>query len=399
MQRGREGLLRLTEVLLVIHRSARFAFITLCIALAGCTAQNSDPAPVCGAPKLSRPLLVLEGDETTSAGLGRLGPDGCLKEVADANLGNDVSLSDVAGRPFACNRSDSVCREINRATLADFGALTTWQSDADTRSNPHDLDIDTKGQFWIARYDLASLAILRPDGTFAGSVDLSPLADSDGNPEMEAIRILEDRGYVALELLHLDKSGNYIPTGPGKIAVVDLTKRMIVGSFLLHGENPFGKMRPVLSDPSGGTVAIATPGSFFDANCATCGAELVDLAKGTSTLVLRETDLGGSVSETLIASPTEGYAIVMGPDTDNPTWVVEFDPSTQKVTRTLADTRPLGMGARGYYYWGLAIDGDYVLVGDRTKLKPGIRFFRRSDGVEAPMLGVQIFPPIALMPL
>jgi hypothetical protein len=157
-------------------------------------------------------------------------------------------------------------------------------------------------------------------------------------------------------------------------------------------------MTPLLFDAT--QVSVVTPGRFDDATCAGCGVEVVDLAARTTRQVLREVDVGGSISRAVLASATEGYAIAVGPEEGiNPTWLVRFDPSTGAADRVLADTRQLGEEERGYYYWGLAINGDVLLLGDRTPGKARIRAFSRQTGEEVGSIPVSLYPPVDLFVL
>lgn len=369
-------------------------YVAALLFASACGPAESD-APRCGDLRLERPVIVLEGDERSASALGRIDQGGCVEEVADVVFGVDSSLSEARGRRFVCNRTSGECFEIEPGRLALRGAYVASRSVDDPSANPHDLTIDGEGGVWIARYDRPSLAVLAADGSYSGEVSLASF-DSDGTPEAEAIHSFDHNVYVALERLDEYRA----PKERGMIAVVDAKSREVSGSFELIGQNPFGRMVPMQSDPTGGTVAIATPGSFSDAGCASCGAELVDLAARTSRQILREQELGGSVSQVLVASETEGYAIVAGPEEAvNPTWVVRFDPSTAEVTAILADTRDRPETERGYFHWGLALNGDMLLVGDRTKDRAAVRAFSRQTGAALGSFPVGIYPPIALLTL
>ena len=163
----------------------------------------------------------------------------------------------------------------------------------------------------------------------------------------------------------------------------------------LAAENPFGRMARVASDPSGGTIAIAAPGAIDtveDAN--TNGVEIITLETGARELAISEDALGGSPIEVVVAGPSEAYAIVAGPVPGiNPTSVVAFDPSQHVVTRTFAGP------ADGFVHSGLALNGPYLVVGDRTFGAPAIRFFERASGKEAFSIAPKLLPPIGALTL
>ena len=53
--------------------------------------------------------------------------------------------------------------------------------------------------------------------------------------------------------------------------------------------------------------------------------------------------------------------------------------------------------ASTYAFWGLAVSGSYVIIGDRTREHPRLRFFDRRSGAEAGSVDVHDAPPAALL--
>jgi hypothetical protein len=140
-------------------------------------------------------------------------------------------------------------------------------------------------------------------------------------------------------------------------------------------------------------VSIATPGDF-DAIDEGCGVELIRLASGEHQVIASEAELGGSAIEAVIAGPNEAYAIVAGPvEGTNPTSVVQFDPASGIVTRTLAGP------ADSFVHTGLALNGAYVVAGDRTYGAPAIHFFDRETGELVASLSPQVLSPVSIVTL
>jgi hypothetical protein len=364
--------------------------ILIAAAAAGCT-EAKDHAQQCSGRALERPMLVLESDRSSASALARIGTDGCLTETADITLGADPSIAYSRERPFVVARDRGVIHEIDPGA-GTITAVFVAYTEGEEPSNPHDVAVDGEGRLWIARYNMSSVAIVEPDGSWGGSVDLSALGGADGIPDMEAITIVGDKAFVALERLDADHKAE----GPGVIAAISTAPpREVVGSIELTGRNPFGRMTPAPWDASGATVAAAAPG-YINAisDTDTNGVEIISLDLMTSELVISEADLGGDPMEVILAGPSEGYAIVAGPVPDvNPTSIVAFDPKTRTVTRTLAG--PAG----GFVHAGLALNGPYLVVGDHTFGAPAIRFFDRTTGEEAFSMTPSLLPPVALLTL
>jgi len=367
----------------------------LCLSLALVACADDEDSPTCSGVKLDRPVLVLESDYQAS-GLGRIDEDGCFTEVADLALGTDPRLSDAHGRPFVSVRDQGVLHEIDRNELRIVNTVSAF-ADGEPQPNPWDVDVDTDGRLWVARYDVSSVAVIGPDGSLESTVDLSKWADADGNPDMSAVRVVGDRVFVALEHLLNDENHVYAQTGPGTVVVIDVAPpHAVVSSFALPGRNPFSRLVPV-PDEGEDAVLVALPGDN-DQDDAGDGIAMTHLATGDGALIASEVDLGGSALETVIA-PRDGpgggevYAIVEGPvPGKNPTRVLAFDVATGAVTRTFA-------GAPAFVHAGLAVVGGYLLVGDRTPGAATIHVFDRASGKEVGALAPRRLPPVSLLAL
>jgi hypothetical protein len=367
------------------------------LAAAGTTACTEPRTHARGCPDvplaLHHAMIVLESDRSSTSAIGRIDLDGCLEETADVTLGGDPSLSLSRGRPFVSVRDQGIVLELNPETAAITRSIPVFQQ-GEPQPNPWDVAVDAAGRIWVARYNLASAAVIEPDGSWAGTVDLGPLSDDDGIPEMGAAAAFGDRVFIAIERLRATGEDGWAPAAAGAIAVASTEPPFALSEPIeLTGKNPFGRLVPSLSDPTGSSVTSATPGDF-DAIDDGSGVELIDLDTGDHRVLVSEAALGGSVTEAIIAGPSEGYAIVAGPEKGtNPTSVVRFDPTSGKVTRTLAG--PAG----AFVHTGLTVNGPYVVVGDRTYGAPGIHFFDRETGERAASLTPQVLAPVSIISL
>jgi hypothetical protein len=371
--------------------------LTAALAAAGapaCTEARTNARGCADVPlALDRAMIVLESDRASTSAIGRIDLEGCLEETADVALGGDPSLSLSRGRPFISVRDQGIVLELHPETGAIARSIAVFQA-GEPQPNPWDVAVDAAGRIWVARYNLASAAVIEPDGSWAGSVDLGPLSDDDGIPEMGAAAAFGDRVFIALERLQPNGEGGFSPAGPGAIAVASTEPPFALSEPIeLTGKNPFGRLVPSLADPTGSSVTSATPGDF-DAIDEGSGVELIHLDTGEHHVVVSEAALGGSVTEAIIAGPSEGYAIVAGPEHGtNPTSVVRFDPTSGEVTRKLAG--PAG----AFVHTGLTVNGPYVVVGDRTYGAPGIHFFDRETGERAASLTPQVLAPVSIIAL
>jgi hypothetical protein len=294
--------------------------------LVGCVTPEG-AITTCGSVRLEKPLIVLEQKPGEASGLGRIDEGGCFLEIPDASLSGDGILAGAGERLFFVDRMQGVLDPIDPTSLGLAGdpiaAFATGENPAEP--NPHGVDVDADGQLWIARFGMASLAVIDRAGKLAATVDLSKLDPDDGVPDMEAVHVDGDRVHVALELLDFrsDPDNLVLPRGPGLIVTLDRKSHARTGKFALAGRNPFGGFVPM--DAAGSRFAIATPGRIF-ATDPQDGIDVVDFAQASATQLISEVELGGSATEVVVAGPTEAYAIVAGDGQTSQTSLVRFDP-------------------------------------------------------------------------
>jgi len=368
----------------------RFTSLAACalLAVSACVTPET-MARTCAGVAVGQRLLVLEGDLRATSGLGVVGADGCLTEVAGGlALGGDTAIAASRGQALVLDRDEGIVHRVDPEALQIVESLRAYR-DGEPRSNPQDAAVDAAGRRWVTRFDRPSLAVLGEGGTLT-EIDLGAHADADGIPEAAAIHMEGDVAHVALQKLDAEAANAiYPPTGPGVVLSIPAEDPSAMHAVDLVGQNPFGRFSAAPWDA--GLLAIATPG-VFDAISPDDGVDLVDTVAGEARQIVAEDALGGSATEAILAGPTEAYAIAAGPEAGvNPTRVVAFDPETGKVTRVLAE-------AAGYYHWGLALAGDHVAVGDRTPGRARIVFFDRKTGTQVAEIPTQRLAPLSIVP-
>jgi hypothetical protein len=212
-------------------------------------------------------------------------------------------------------------------------------------SNPHDVVVldpgrrrVAPGKAYVTRYGARDLWIVDPAARGCrrfrrGTIDLGAHADADGLPEMDQMALVGDRLFVALQ--RLDRTRGFEPTGPSRLVVIDTTADVVVGEpIVLAGRNAFGDASGIGRDPATGRLAVSTPGDLYTVGDG--GLQWVDpvtLAADPAGFFATEDQLGGNVTDFVVLSPTQAYAIVQRRDLRNA--LVAFDPSSPAAGRTL----------------------------------------------------------------
>jgi hypothetical protein len=355
-------------------------------------------ASACGDLRFDAPVLVLETQYAgATSALGRLGEDGCLAEVADIALPHNAVLRSAHGRPFVLDDDAGVLLAIHREKLAITGTFAAFKDSPDERPNPHDVDVDAEGRLWVTRFEKGSLALIEPDGAWGGEVDLSDL-DPDGVPDMDAIHIASDRAYISLESLDRG-SVPWLPRQRGRVAIVETAPpHGRLGVIDLVGSNPAGRFVPL--NEQGTEIAVATPGGFSTIDPLD-GIDAVNLETGEARQLVSEEALGGSVWDMAVASPTEAFALVLGPLDPNPVTVMAWNPTTGEVHKEPVWSRPAFDSA------SVAVVGDALLIAEFAKGSAQIHVLRPREGkegmegkeMEIGQVTPKLMAPWALLPI
>lgn len=310
-------------------------------------------------------LLVAASDYTSSVACGA---PGCFEEPGKTTalaLGNDPALVVSAGRAFFLARTGDLIFPVNPSCgIPEKGMLDlssfkpTTAVGKKSSANPHDVAVAPDGSLWVPLYNTPVLAIIK-DGVVGPKIGLEQYDDLDGNPQAEAIRIVNGKAFVALERLD-DRSDPPLQSKrPSQMLRIDVATQHIEAAIDLAGRNPFNAMAQL-----GSFLYLAEPNNTDIADEEFGGIERFDTTSSTTKMLVREHDLGASVTEVAVTEGC-GAAIVAGPEPKvNPTALVTFDPTTGAVLTTFA--APV-LATPGFDLQGLVWRDHKLYVGDRRK--------------------------------
>ena len=385
----------------LLSRRVPIALAT-CVAIGAAWACGSTETPAGRTDCSGVEVLVAASDYSSSVVCGaprcELGP-----RTSGVDLGSDPQLALSAGRAFFLARSNDLIFELDPLCGTPKARYSVHEAGRQGSVNPHDVAAAPDGTLFVVLYNVPRIAVL-VGGKVPSSIDLSgPEFDADGNPQADAIRIVDVGGvpkaFVTLERLDdTDKVNILSSKQPSAMLRIDVATRKVEATIQLVGRNPFNTMAEL-----GGALFLAEPGNFDTAGEPLAGIERFDTATSTTRLLVKEEDLGGSVAEVAVTDGC-GVAIVGGPQKDvNPTSLVTFDPTSGKVL-TSAQTAVLGP-TPGYDLQGLAWRGTSLYVGDRRRGPSGypVRVFEREPGTcilhDIPARGFNLPQrPVALRP-
>ena len=270
---------------------------------------------------------------------------------------------------------------------------TRLQCSTGNGTNPHDIAFVSPSKAYVTRFETPELLIINPSAHadcqdfMLGTIDLSSLADADGNPDMDQMAIVDGLLYVSLERLNIN-SVLRTPAENGALAIVDTATDTLIGAIELSGENPFAETKGLTVQD--GAIYVAEDG-LLGVIDQSAGIERVDLAtRQAQGFIATEQDLGGDVTDFALVSNHLAYAVVSTPTSTNA--LVAFDPATGQITKTVAQSN-------GFNYFDIELnDRGEIYLADRSLHAPGVRIFRAADGIELTSAPLDlILPPTEIV--
>lgn len=291
--------------------------IPLLIAIALSAPALADPPPRMIAAAFNE-------DETGSGqvvGIRAVSPWDQLK--GPLPVGADATLRSAFGRVYAVSKSEDSVTVIDVATWSVEQVIDTGVG-----SQPIDIAVvDANTAYVSRRGDTHLLRVDLNSWATEAVVDLSPLADVDGIPEMAWMAIHNGKLFVQLERFNDGEPYGFIP--PATLAVVDLASEQLLDldplkeglqGLELLGTAAKHKMQIL---PGTSTLYLSASGQFFDSG----GLESVNLDTLQSNgLILEETvgEIGADLGCFVFTSPTKGY-LVFSTDLIESTHLVDFN--------------------------------------------------------------------------
>lgn len=385
------------------HRTCLFALLAAACDLAAPPAGEGPPAsdappPIAGWPTrvgacVGEPaaptrLLVTTTDFSTG-GVS-------VVDLARFTAEPDVALGSTDAKPHWFGDTAYVLHRYGVDALdvldpADDFALLAQRAIASTRevvsANPHDLVVAPDGRGYVTLFGAPEVQVwdLR-DPTkpvLERRIDLTPVADADGNPEASEALLCGDVLFLAVD--RVDEAHGLVPTDPtGRLAAFDVRTG---AAFDLDPDAPGAQplalrgqwarqLRLDPADPTGRTALVLTT-----------GLERVDLSEGTSEWAIAPDRLA-AVGITDHRLP---QAFDLGPDGAS-AYLAAYRPDFSEVAIFRAaldsDDPPVEIAAGlQSVEQTLEVVGDRLYFGDRTHGASGLRAWDLRHDPPKPVTG------------
>jgi len=187
------------------------------------------------------------------------------------------------------------------------------------------------------------IAIDRANHNAKTTIDLSALDPGDGIPDCVSVYAVDTRVFVACGIMM-----NFVPEGPGKVAVIDTTTDTVATSFDLPDVNPFSMFaRTPTASIFGGDLVIGLVPSFSDFSTGCLARVSVGATPAANGCAVTNAELGGYANH-VEASP-DGTMLWIAAAGFTPT----FDP--------LGALRGIDLGSGALWEWAVS-SGSEVIV-------------------------------------
>jgi len=235
---------------------------------------------------------------------------------------------------------------------------------------------------FLTQYNKNNVLIIDPaTGDSTGSIDLAKYGMDAGTstPELPYLQCSKFYNNIIYILCQRLKKGE------GGVPVADKLPGLIVAfSTVTDSVDTISLLRkkPVSMDIYNGYLYIASEGTLTEVG----GVEKIDLVSGTTSVdVLAVSGIADDIASIGMVSDTKGYLLVRTKQSGE-TKLFEFDPSSGSMGNEVTSIE----NATG----GMAYDGTYLYVGDRSTTNPGVVIINPVDNSKvAGPVNMGLYPP------
>ncbi|MBD3239072.1 MAG: hypothetical protein GF331_00695 [Chitinivibrionales bacterium] len=372
-----------------MKRLCLFCFLPIMAIVTGCVTEPEDPAEI----SVSSSYLIV-----TTAGM--LFESGNVAVIATSDFSSSTDLLSLHGdNGVAVNGEaiylierggpDNILR-FNDVNI-EAGSMQ-YQQSVGSAVNIQDIAFVDGSKAYLSQYASAYMTIVDlGTGGVTDSISLGAseyIHNGESVPYMSDMIRIGDMVYVAIQRLAV-RQGIFGPAPQvadlmGMIVVVSTADDSVVAEIELTKGNPSSM------DTAGGYLYVSSTGSWADETDG--GIEKIDPSTNTNMgVVVGEESFGGSITTLKAVNATQAYVYVGKSD-------AEFNYWTELVEIDLGDGA-VGDKVEGVddAFGGIAYDGHYLYVGDRSTSDPGVVVIDPSDNsTVAGPIDVGALPPSSI---
>ena len=347
--------------------------------------QPSDTTPAAGT------YVIVTTSDYSNGNVAVISADDLSSETDLLSIFSDNIVTCHDGSLYLLERdgADNIIRIDGASVSAD---AVVYQKAIGTSVNIQQIAVISDTKAYVTQLGASSIAIIDPSsGNVTGSISLDRkpfIHDGEKVPYMSSAMVIGDKAYIALQRLKTFQ-GSYGPypdigDSTGMIVVID------TGSDEIVREISLAKGNPASLDTCNGYLYVSATGSWNDQTDG--GIEKIDCSTDRNEgVVVAEEDFGGDITTLVMINESKAYVAVGSSDADFnfSTVVRECNPSDGTVGSTIESVEDA--------FGGMAYDGTYLYIGDRSITDPGVVVIDPDDNSKvAGPIDVGSLPPSAL---
>ena len=339
----------------------------------------------------SATYVIVTTSDYSNGNVSVISTDDFSSEVDLLSIFSDNAVTCHDGSIYFLERdgADNIIRIDGASVSADD---VVYQEGIGTSVNIQQIAIISDSKAYVTQYGDSKIAIIDPsEGTVTGSISLDRdpfIHDGEEVPYMSPAVIVNGKAYIALQRLAIvQKAWGPSPDfadSTGMIVVIDIESDEILKEIKLEKGNP------AAIDTCNGNLYISSTGSWDDQTDG--GIENIDCSTDRyEGVVVEEEEFGGDITSLVMISESKAYVAVgiNEADFNFNTVVKECNPSTGRVGSAIESVENA--------FGGIAYDGTYLYIGDRSATHPGVVVIDPSDNSKvAGPIDIGSLPPSAI---
>ncbi|MCE5252578.1 hypothetical protein LLG96_20435 [bacterium] len=344
---------------------AQFFFVVLLAAIiTGCSDKNDNSNPLGPTESSSLAVVCTSGTDESNISVVDYVNN---KAYIDLLPVNGISeLTQYNGDVYIIDTNGDRIIKFDPANRTAVSEMSTG-----AKSAPEDIAFLSAKKAYVTLTEDPHVLIIDPSGmTVTGSIDLSSMADNDGNPDQGNAVIKNGKLYVSLR-----RNNGRAMTDHSSVAVIDIVKDTVIGEIVLKTNGVGGSAK----HPLGGGVngASILQGNVYAAciGTVTSGTDgAVEVVNGdtmSTEVLLSETEIGGSILYWVFETSTTGWAMVgLSTTSGGDGWGLKrFDLTARTFTA-------VSSFQKSTLCWALDFSSDgLVLTGSQDENNPGVWVF------------------------
>ncbi len=337
----------------------------LTLVVVGCSDDDDDKNPVGSTDSAGRLAVVqTTGDDEDNIAIIDL-----EKGTASIDLlpvGGTCNMTQYGDYVYIVDKGNDRIIKFDPEKAAAISEMSTGAA-----TSPNSIVFVSATKAFVTLSDAPYVAIVNPsDMSLTGTIDISAMANDDGDPDQYHAVLKDGKCFIALR-----RSSGRSLSDHSSLAVIDAAADTVITESILITNGTGGAGRLCLGGQALGAQAVSGniyPYSIGSVSDPADGAiEIFDVDTMSSSVLMSESAMGGSMLIWVFDTATTGYAITgLNKSSGGEGW------SLKRFDLSAGTFESVSSFQKSEYCWGIDCTSDgLVLVGSKDEENPGVWIF------------------------